>query len=218
MRGDGRSVNDIATTLGVSKSTAYLWVRHLPLDPDPAAERARRQAHSKAMTDARWGEYRVARDEMEDGIRDKAARWVGTLKHRDVLLAGAVAYWCEGAKSKPWRKQSHLKFTNSDPGLIELFLRFVEALGVSRQRLTYRVGIHESADVEGAVQWWAERIGVPVESMRRPTLKRHKPSTNRRNTGDGYRGCLQIDVPRSRQLYVRVEGIMAGLFDAAMPT
>jgi hypothetical protein len=170
------------------------------------------------MTDARWGEYRVARDEMEDGIRDKAARWVGTLKHRDVLLAGAVAYWCEGAKSKPWRKQSHLKFTNSDPGLIELFLRFVEALGVSRQRLTYRVGIHESADVEGAVQWWAERIGVPVESMRRPTLKRHKPSTNRRNTGDGYRGCLQIDVPRSRQLYVRVEGIMAGLFDAAMPT
>lgn len=217
MRGDGRSVNDIAAELGVSKSTAYLWVRHLPFDADPEAERVRRRAHSKVMTDARWGEYRVARDEMEEGIRDKAARWVGTLKERDLLLAGAVAYWCEGAKTKPWRKQDRLKFTNSDPGLVELFLGFVEALGMSRQRLTYRVSIHESADADSAIRWWAERIGVPVEIMRRPTLKRHKPSTNRRNTGDGYHGCLQVDVPRSRLLYIRVEGIMAGLFDAATP-
>jgi transcriptional regulator with XRE-family HTH domain len=217
MRGDGRSVNDIAAELGVSKSTAYLWVRHLPFDADPEAERVRRRAHSKVMTDARWGEYRVARDEMEEGIRDKAARWVGTLKERDLLLAGAVAYWCEGAKTKPWRKQTDLNFTNSCPGLIELFVRFVEALGVPRQQIKYRVSIHETADAEAATRWWAARIGVPVEAMQRPTLKRHKPSTSRRNTGEEYRGCLVLKVPRSRLLYVRVEGIMAGLFDAAAP-
>ncbi|WKU04089.1 helix-turn-helix domain-containing protein [Micromonospora sp. HUAS LYJ1] len=34
LRGEGRSVGDIAARLGVAKSTAYLWVRHLPLDPD----------------------------------------------------------------------------------------------------------------------------------------------------------------------------------------
>lgn len=101
MRAAGRSVNDIAAELGVSKSTAYLWVRHLPLDADLEAERARRRAHAKVMTDARWGEYRVARDELEKGIREKAAHWVGTLRERDLLIAGAVAYWCEGAKSKP---------------------------------------------------------------------------------------------------------------------
>lgn len=218
LRGQGRSVNDIAQELGVSKSSAYLWVRHIPLDAAPEAERARRRAHSKAMTDARWGEYRVARDEMEAGIRDKARRWVGTLKERDLLVAGAVAYWCEGAKSKSWRKQDRLSFTNSDPGLVELFIRFVEALGVSRERLTYRVSIHQSADAEAATQWWADRVGVPVEIMRRPTLKRHKPSTNRHNTGDEYRGCLVVNVPRSRLLYVRVEGIMAGLFGATTPT
>jgi transposase-like protein len=214
LRGQGWSVNAIADELEVSKSTAYLWVRHMPYDKDPEAERARRRAHSKVMTDARWGEYRVARDEMETGIHDKAAKWVGPLNERDLLIAGAVLYWCEGAKSKPWREQHRLNFINSDPRLVELFLRFVEALGVDRHRLTYRVSIHESADALAACRWWADRIGIEMGDMKRPTLKRHKPSTNRRNKGDDYHGCLVIDVPRSRQLYVRVEGLMVGVFEA----
>lgn len=212
LRGQGASVNAIADELGVSKSTAYLWVRDLPYDKDPEAEQARRRAHAKVMTDARWGEYRVARDEMEAGIRDKAAGWVGRLKDRELTLAGAVLYWCEGSKSKPWREQHELNFTNSDPGLVELFLRFLEVLGVDRRRLTYRVSIHESADALAACRWWADQIGIEVGDMRRPTLKRHKPSTNRRNKGDDYHGCLVITVPRSRRLYVRVEGLMTGIF------
>ncbi|MGN9911930.1 helix-turn-helix domain-containing protein [Phytohabitans sp. LJ34] len=214
LRGQGMSVNAIADELEVSKSTAYLWVRHIPYDKDPEAERARRRAHSKVMTDARWGEYRVARDELEADIRDKAAKWVGRLKDRELLIAGAVAYWCEGSKSKPWREQHELNFTNSDPGLVEIFLRFVEMLGVERRQLTYRVHIHESADALAACRWWADRIGVAVGDMKRPTLKRHKPSTNRRNQGDDYHGCLVINVPRSRQLYVHVGGLMAGVFAA----
>jgi transposase-like protein len=38
LRADGWSVNDLAVRLGVAKSTAYAWVKHVPLDPD--AERA----------------------------------------------------------------------------------------------------------------------------------------------------------------------------------
>lgn len=34
----------------------------------------------------------------------------------------------------------------------------------------------------------------------------------RRNTGDDYRGCLVITVPRSRELYWRIEGMIAELF------
>jgi len=169
------------------------------------------------MTDARWGEYREARDAMEAGIRDKATGWVGRLKERELVIAGAVAYWCEGSKSKPWREQPVLEFINSDPGLIEIFLRFVEAMGADRRRLTYRLSIHESADASAAGRWWAERIGIDVADMRRPTIKKHKPTGNRRNKGDEYRGCLVITVPRSRRLYVRVEGLMAGIFASLAP-
>lgn len=88
-------------------------------------------------------------------------------------------------------------------------------MGEDRASLTYRVSIHDSADAEAAGRWWAEVLEVPFEIFRRPSLKTHKPSTNRRNVGDSYRGCLQIEVPTSRLLYWRIEGMMRGI--AASP-
>ena len=46
-------------------------------------------------------------------------------------------------------------------------------------------------------------------------MKRHKPVTVRRNTGVDYHGCLVINVPRSRELYWRIEGMIAELFRMA---
>ncbi|WP_346536625.1 helix-turn-helix domain-containing protein [Micromonospora sp. DPT] len=97
LRGQGCSVNDIAQRLGVAKSTAYQWVRHLPLDADDEAA-ARRRAHSKVMTDARWAAHRAARDEAQAAAHRAAAGVVGVLTERDLLLLGAAIYWCEGSK------------------------------------------------------------------------------------------------------------------------
>ncbi|WFE63861.1 helix-turn-helix domain-containing protein [Micromonospora sp. WMMD714] len=214
LRGEGRSVDDIATQLGVAKSTAYLWVRHLPLDPDDEAARERRRAHSKVMTDARWAAHRQARDAARAATVADAAAWVGSLRHRELILVGAALYWAEGEKAKPWRPhECRVRFINSDPGLVDVFIRFVEATGTPRETLRFRVSIHETADSEAAVRWWAERVGVPVEAFRPTSLKRHRPDTIRRNTGADYRGCLIVEVPRSRQLYWRIEGIMRGMGD-----
>jgi hypothetical protein len=68
--------------------------------------------------------------------------------------------------------------------------------------------IHETADAEAANDWWADELDLPRELFQRPTIKKHKPATKRMNAGAGYRGCL---VPNSRQLYWRVEGVMAAL-------
>lgn len=214
LRSTGHSVPEIARQLSVSRSTAYLWVRHLPLARDPEQERERRQAHSKAMTEGRWATYRQARDEAQAAAHDSAARAVGELDDRDVLLLGAVTYWCEGTKSKPWRRDDHVQFINSDPGLLLLFLRFLEVCGVDRTVATYRVSIHETADAEAAADWWAGRLALPRDRFQRATLKKHKATTVRRNVGDTYRGCLVINVPGSRELYWRIEGMIAGLFQS----
>ncbi|WBB72917.1 helix-turn-helix domain-containing protein [Micromonospora sp. WMMD1128] len=214
LRKGGRSVNQIAEQLGVAKSTAYQWVRHLPLDPD-AATAERRRAHSKVMTEARWSAYRESRDAAQAAEQARAAGVVGGLSERDLLVLGAAIYWCEGAKSKPWRRPVTMQFVNTDPGLLALFLRFLEVCGVDRAVPTYRVSIHESADAEAAVDWWAQRLRLPLERFRRTALKRHNPTTMRRNTGDTYHGCLVITVPRSRALYWRIEGMISELFRIA---
>ncbi|MFI7607038.1 helix-turn-helix domain-containing protein [Micromonospora sp. NPDC049366] len=212
LRADGYSVPEIATHLGVAKSTAYRWVRDAPIEPDGDVARARHEARVKAAGDARWAAHRAERDAARAAVHERAARTVGSLDDRDLLLLGAALYWCEGAKSKPWRRDDHVQFVNSDPGLLALFLRFLEACGVDRAAPTYRVSIHETADADAATSWWAQRLGLPVGQFRRPTLKKHKPNTIRRNVGADYHGCLVINVPRSRALYWRIEGMIAELF------
>jgi hypothetical protein len=210
LRAEGWSVNDLAIELGVAKSTAYQWVRHLPLDLDTERARSKRK-HSEAMTAARWEAHREERDSRQAAVHAVAAVDVGELSARDVLLLGAAIYWCEGAKSKPWRRSDRLVFINSDPGLLALFLRFLEGQGRARRDLRYRVHIHETADAEAAAHWWADRLALPTECFRKATIKRHSPQTRRSNVGADYHGCLVVEVPQSRELYWRVEGVMAAL-------
>ncbi|WP_199510509.1 helix-turn-helix domain-containing protein [Nucisporomicrobium flavum] len=215
LRHAGYTVPEIAAELNVSKSTAYLWVRHLPLDETSERAHERRSEHSRRIAETRWEPLRQKRDADRAATNEAEAAWVGALSDREVRLLGAVAYWCEGAKSKPWEpNRCRVTFINSDPALILLFIRFVESFGQDRDALRYRVSIHESADAEAAGRWWAAVVGVPFAIFRRPTLKTHNPSTVRYNVGDPYRGCLVVDVPRSRQLYWRIEGMMRGVASA----
>jgi transcriptional regulator with XRE-family HTH domain len=210
LRKQGWSVNDLAQRLGVAKSTAWVWVRHIPLDPD--TERAReKQEHAALMTAGRWDALRAERDRRELEERARAVGDLGEITDRDVFLGGALIYMCEGARSKPWRRLDRLKFINNDPRLHQLFLRFLAAHGRMPDSLRYRVHIHETADAHEAGDWWAGRLDVPRELFERPTIKRHNPATKRINTGEDYHGCLLITVPKSRELYWRVEGVMEAL-------
>ena len=216
LRGSGWSVPAISAELGVAKSTAYLWVREIPLDPTPGQQEERRLRHMERMREARWEPYRKKRDADRAATGERLGAWVGGLSDRELMLIGAVAYWCEGSKAKPWEpNRCQVIFINSDPDLILLFLRFLELAGEDRSRLRYRVQIHESADVGAAERWWAEVVGVPPESFARTSLKTHNPSTVRHNTEDSYRGCLTVRVPKSRELYWRIEGLMSGIAGAA---
>jgi hypothetical protein len=139
-----------------------------------------------------------------------AAGEIGELSDRELRIAGAVAYWCEGTKGKPRHREDKIAFTNSDPGLIKLFLRFLQATGVEPERITYRVAIHETADIAAAERFWADVTGTDVSRFKKPTIKRHNPKTVRKNVGDGYHGCLVIGVLRGAELYQKIEGWVLG--------
>ncbi len=79
-------------------------------------------------------------------------------------------------------------------------------LGVAPEQLIFRIYIHEDADAEAAQRFWLDVAQAHPAQFRRPTLKRHNPKTVRKNTGDGYHGCLRIDVRRSSGLYRQIEG------------
>ena len=131
---------------------------------------------------------------------------LGPLTDRELLVAGAVAYWAEGAKAKPWRPSERVTFVNSDAGMIQLFMAYLDLLGVVPERLRLRILIHESADVLAAARYWSDILMVPISVFQRPTLKRHSPLTNRKNVGVDYHGCLSVSILRSAALYRQIEG------------
>jgi Homeodomain-like domain len=204
LREQGWKYNEIAAELGVSKSSVSLWVRDLPRPPRLSYEECRKRAAEGVRR--YWDAERPLCEAEREAVRAAAAARIGELSDREILIAGAIAYWCEGAKNKPDRRVDRVEFINSDPELIKFFLRFLDAAGVSRAALIYRVLIHESADAEAAQRFWLDVTQADQAQFRGPTLKRHNPKTVRKNTGDGYHGCLRVVVRKSTGLYRQIEG------------
>jgi hypothetical protein len=98
--------------------------------------------------------------------------------------------------------------------MIRFFLRFLDTAGISRDRLIFRVSIHESGDVSGAQRFWIEVAQASPLQFRQPQIKRHNPRTTRKNTGEAYRGCLRVEVRRSIELYRKIEGWALGSMTA----
>jgi hypothetical protein len=154
-----------------------------------------------------WAAESPRREALRRAITEAAAAQIGRLSDRELVIAGAVAYWCEGSKNKSYRQHDNrVAFVNSDPKLILLFLRFLAVVGVTQERIRCGVSIHETADAAEAQRFWQAVTGLPMEQFRRPTIKRHNPKTNRMNTGSDYHGCLVIHVLQGLELYRQIEG------------
>jgi transcriptional regulator with XRE-family HTH domain len=200
----GLDYEEIVAQLGVSKSSVSLWVRDLPRPPRVAPERCATRTSERMRR--YWATERPVRAARSAAASAAAAASIGGLTDREILIAGAVAYRCEGAKNKPHRRVDRVTFANSDPELISFFLLFLDTAGIRRSDLAFQLQIHETADVESAKRFWRTLTGAQPEQFRKVSLKRHNPLTTRKNTGDSYHGCLRIDVMQSSELYRRTEG------------
>jgi transcriptional regulator with XRE-family HTH domain len=216
LRRQGLDYEEIVAELGVSKSSVSLWVRDMPRPPGLSYEESRKRSADGVRR--YWALHGPIREAEREAISAAAAAQIGQLNDREILIAGAIAYWCEGAKNKPYRRSDRVTFLNSDPALIKFFLRFLEAADIGREDLVYRVQIHETADVEAAQRFWLDVTQANPSQFRRPTLKRHNPKTVRKNTGRDYHGCLRIDVLRSSALYRQIEGWAAAAMSAGATT
>ena len=216
LRRQGKSRRQIKEALGfISNSTLTQFLRDEPLPPERAgpryAESRRRAAEGVRRY---WAAEHTVREAARAAISAAAAAEIGELTDREIILAGAIAYWCEGAKSKPYRLDEQVRFVNSNPALIKLFLRFLDRAGVSRQRLRYRVLIHESADVAAATRYWASVTAVAPDQFARPVIKRHVPRKAAPRDNTDYHGCLQVSVAKSSGLYRDISGWAHGVMTA----
>ncbi|MGW6212989.1 MULTISPECIES: hypothetical protein [unclassified Streptomyces] len=206
LRRQGRTYNEIQAELGCSKSSVSLWVHDLP-HPEPRCT----PEEQRARMNAGLARLRAEQDQVREETKRQAAESIGELSDRELFMAGVALYWAEGQKSKPYQRRETVAFVNSDPGVIQVYLAWLDLLDVPRERLRFRVMIHETADVDTAERYWADLVGIDATTLLATTLKKHNPKTVRKNVGDAYRGCLVVRVLQGADLYCRIEGWWGGI-------
>ncbi|MFJ4522887.1 hypothetical protein ACIP4Y_18355 [Streptomyces sp. NPDC088810] len=206
----GWTYDQIQVELGCSKSSISLWVRDLP-----RPERRDPSEQAKLAARKRWEHELAVRDEERQKTKAAAASEIGVMSARELFMSGVALYWAEGAKDKPYARRENVQFVNSDPGVIRIYLAWLDLLEVERERLRYRLMIHATGDIETAKRYWADLVNVDASAFQRTTIKKHNPKTVRKNVGADYRGCLVVTVLRGAELYRRIEGWWTGMVDAA---
>jgi transcriptional regulator with XRE-family HTH domain len=156
LRAEGWTMPDIATTLGVSRSSVSLWTRDVVVEMGPRRVRTPRP---NRLRDARLAEI-AELDRL--GIER-----LGTLGEQAFLAAGAALYAGEGAKRDRW-----VGFTNSDPDIVQFFVAWLRAhFSIDESKLRVRLYLHEGLDLDAATEHWVERTGIPASQFRTP----HRP-------------------------------------------
>jgi len=195
LRGQGLTLTDIATQLGVAKSSVSLWVRGVEFEPLPRVRARQREPNILARR----------KQEEIDRLLVEGRNRVGDLSEREFLMAGTALYAGEGAK-----RDGAVLFANSDPRLIVFFCQWLRRFfAVDESRLRARLYLHDGLDLEGATRFWEDATGVPQSQFGAPY--RAPPDATIR-TAKHVRGCISIRYSCSRTH----RGIM-GLISAVFP-
>ena len=186
LRKSGHSVKEISDRLGVSKSSASLWVSDVLLSA--AAKRRLLSRYTEGQI-ASQAAIRAKTAGKEAQARVKALAVlsrVPDIKEIGQLLCSLV-YWCEGAKIYAGKGQ--FSFTNSDPALVASFLRLLRK-GFSVDETKFRVCVHiHGYHHEGTqLKFWSKVTNIPVEQFMRSYRKKESRTTIR----SGYQGCVSV--------------------------
>lgn len=212
LRKQGFSYSEILKKIPVSKSSLSLWLKDVKL----AGSQQQKLTDKKLAGMKRgWESCHRKRVLSTEKIKNISEAEVKNLTDRELWLIGIALYWGEGHKEKESRPGSGVKFSNSDPKMIKLFLRWlIDIIGEKKEKIYLEIYIHESCRyrLKKVVSYWSDCTGFSKDNFVRIYFKKNKIHTKRKNTGENYYGLLRIGVKSSSILQRKIDGWISGVY------
>lgn len=209
LRKRGLSYSEILKKIPVAKSTLSLWLRSIGL----AKSQKQRLTEKKLAAMRRgWEARRRKRLLITEEIKTKARNEIGKISKRELWLIGTALYWAEGAKEKD--KSMAVKFSNSDPQMIKLFLEWLlKICKIPTENIYFEIYLHKNAvNRKKEVQnYWTETTNFPLSQFQKIIWKKHNLNPKRKNIGKSYYGQLRICVRKSTNLNRKIAGWIEGI-------
>lgn len=150
LRRKGYTLNDIAGRLCVPKSTAYGWIREVPVErPNAFIERTRRnnKAAARKAAQALRRKYALIHDEHR---RLAEKEWNESLRNNERFKLFLMLYLTEGKR----RCRGTVGFCNTNPDLILFGADCLQWLNADRHKITYSLLLRDNMDESRIVDFW----------------------------------------------------------------
>jgi len=206
LRSEGYSIKEISLRLGVAKGSVSVWVRNVELS-DTQKRRLSEKGHSTLVIEKRRKSRLDNEEKKRNVIIQNASTRIGKIRERDLFFIGISLYWGEGSKTK----RGSVEFSNSDPRLIEIMMRFFSIICVvPKEKYRGHVYLHPHLDATRAEKYWSRISGIPLKQFHKTTQQHNKASQNKKDSLPY--GTFSIGVYDTK-LFLNIKGWMDGVYE-----
>lgn len=211
LRRGGKSVKEIATTLGVGRSSISVWVRDIELTAKQKQRLSVRGVAIDVMERRRATRYanetKIRTTFLEEGL----ARITG-IQEIDIFMLGIGIYLGEGSKTD----RGKIELSNTDPRIIQIFILFlIRSCGYSIKNMHAHVGIHSHLSINIAEKYWSDISGIPLKQFSKTSIQRSRAGKGERDKLPFGTFSVAVYDTAAR---VRLEGWIQGIYKRLFPT
>lgn len=204
MRKQGKSLDEIAKALKVSKASVSTWVRHIKLTQQQLG-RLNERGHSVGAIEKRRLKRIANTEKKRSEIIHTAIKDVAKLTKRELWLIGVALYWGEGGKTF----HGSARIANSDPEIIKVMMRFFkEVCEVPDTKFRGHIHTFSHLNQTEAETYWSNVSGIPRKQFFKTYTKSSKTGLQKRDSLPY--GTFQIYVCNT-ELYLKLMGWIQGL-------
>jgi len=205
LRLKGTSINEIAYNLRVNKSTVSYWCRDIILKTQAINRIITKGKIKSVQALLRYSEIkRLERFSRTTKEKLTGSEMVGTMSDRDILMIGLGLYWGEGYKES----NGELGFTNSNPGMIKFYIKWLEFLGVKMEDLIFRLTINDlfRLNQKEIKNFWVKLLNVNEAQFSKTTIIKTQIKKGFKKDISTYNGILRVKVRKGLSLKNNILG------------
>ncbi len=190
LRKKGMTYSEISNAIKVSKGTLSPWLRDVWLNEDAQIIIKSKIAARQEKSSDTLRKKRLARNDFAIAEALKLMEKINPTTEILLLLLSLI-YWCEGSKTV----SEGVSFTNSDPHLLEFFVRnFEKVFKVNRNTFRVTMHLHDYHEEEKQLSFWSKTLKIPRSQFNKSYLKKNTGKFSKKD----YQGCIRVRCGRSK--------------------
>lgn len=168
LRLQGKSYGEILKILNIpSKGTLSVWFRNLELSKVARQKLQDRMDLARERGLFKFNEERTNKVQNEN--KEITQQFLGQVKEislKDFTLIGAALYWAEGRTREHNGKHPPVSFSNSDPEMIKIFMKYLRnVLEVREEKIYFEIQTHPNISETEARKFWSKIVETETNNF-----------------------------------------------------